>query len=258
MLLACDVGNTNTVIGLYRGIELLHSWRVQSDRCRTADEWAVNVRTLLSLGGYDPADLLDVIIASVVPPVSRALMDMCRTHLGREALAVGPGLCGGMAIDCEQPAAVGADRLVNAVAAFARHQRSLIVIDFGTATTFDVVDAAGRFLGGAIAPGLAITAEALHRETSQLPRVALACPPRAIAANTAAAMQSGIFFGYLGLIEGLLARIRAELTEEPRIIATGGLAGLVAPHCRAINEVDPDLTLEGLRIIHARHRGQAA
>lgn len=258
MLLAFDVGNTNTVIGLYHGAERLHNWRVQSDRLRTADEWAVTVRGFFALAGIDPAALCDVIIASVVPPVQTALAVMCRTHLGREALAVGPDLCGGMPIDCEQPGAVGADRLVNAVAAYARHARSLIIIDFGTATTFDVVDAAGRFRGGAIAPGLAITAEALHRETSQLPRVTLACPPRAIAANTAAAMQSGIFFGYLGLIEGLLARIRTELTEEPRIIATGGLAGLVAPHCPAINEVDSDLTLEGLRIIHARHRGKAA
>jgi type III pantothenate kinase len=254
MLLAIDIGNTNTVLGLYRGEELVRSWRLQTDRGRTADEWAVAVHGLFSMTGLNIQDVRGAVIASVVPPVQLAIEQLCRDRFKCEPCVVGPGFSAGMPIRYEDPQAVGADRIVNAVAAYARKRRSLIVVDFGTATTFDAVSAQGEYLGGAIAPGLGISAEALWQRASKLPRVEIACPPASIAKNTTHSMQAGLFFGYVGLVDGLVERMKRELGDAPVVLATGGLAGLVAPHSATIDEVDPGLTLEGLRIIFERSR----
>jgi len=254
MLLVIDVGNTNTVLGLYRGEALLRSWRLHTDKVRTADEWAMTVHELFSLAGLHFPDVDDVIIACVVPPVLSALEDLCRGYFHREPCVVGPGMRAGMPILCDNPGEVGADRIVNAVAAYDRMRRSLIVVDFGTATTFDVISTRGEYLGGAIAPGLVISAEALYQRASKLPRVEIACPPQVIARNTVNSMQSGLFYGYVGLVDGIVVRMKAELCETPYVLATGGLAGLIAPHSQTIDEVDANLTLAGLRIIFERNR----
>ena len=254
MLLVIDVGNTNTVLGLYRGEDLVRSWRLHTDKARTADEWAMTVHELFGLAGLHFTDVDDVIISCVVPPVLFALEELCREYFRREPCVVGPGIRTGMPILYENPREVGADRIVNAVAAYARKRRSLIVVDFGTATTFDVITARGEYLGGAISPGLVISAEALYQRASKLPRVEIACPPQVIAKNTVTSMPSGLFYGYVGLVDGIVARMKQELRDDPCVLATGGLAGLVAPYSQSIDEVDPDLTLEGLRIIFERNK----
>lgn len=254
MLLVIDIGNTNTVFGLYRGSELAYSWRLQTDQARTADEWTLAVHGLFAMAGLDVREVEDVIIASVVPPVLPAIETLCRNALNREPCVVGPGTFAGMPILYDNPREVGADRIVNAVAAYARKQCSLIVVDFGTATTFDVITSRGEYLGGAIAPGLGISAEALYQRASKLPRVEIACPPQVIAKNTVNSMQAGLFYGYVGLVDGIVARMKQELRDAPWVLATGGLAGLVAPHSATISEVDPNLTLEGLRIIFERNK----
>lgn len=254
MLLVIDIGNTNTVFGLYRGEELVRTWRLRTDPTRTGDEWAVSLHGLFTLAGLHLAEVDGVSVACVVPPVLAAIRGLCQSCFGREPLVVDAGLDLGMPIRYEDPQAVGADRIVNAVAAYARKQCALIVIDLGTATTFDVISARGEYLGGAIAPGIGIAAEALAQRASKLPRVEIACPPRAIAGNTVHSMQSGLFHGYVGLIDGIVARMQAELPEPPCVLATGGLAGVVAPHSRSIDEVDPYLTLDGLRIIFERSK----
>lgn len=254
MLLVIDVGNTNTVLGLYRESELVRSWRLHTDKARTADEWAMTVHELFSLAGMHFPDVSDVIISCVVPPVLFALEELSRGYFRRDPQVVGPGIKTGMPILYDNPKEVGADRIVNAVAAYARHRGSLIVVDFGTATTFDVITARGEYLGGAIAPGLMISAEALYQRASKLPRVEIACPPQVVAKNTVNSMQAGLFYGYVGLVDGIVARMKQELRELPHVLATGGLAGLIAPHSQAIDAVEPNLTLEGLRIIFERNR----
>ena len=257
MLLAIDVGNTNTVLGLFRDESLVRHWRLATDPRRTSDEYGVLVLSLLREAGIAPSVVEAVIIASVVPPLQIALTELSRRCFGREPLFVGPGTRTGMPILYDNPREVGADRIVNAVAAYERYRTSVIVIDFGTATTLDCVTAKGEYLGGAIAPGIAISVEALFERASKLPPIEIAKPERVIGRNTVASMQSGIVYGHLALCEGLATRMIAELMAEggprPKVVATGGLATLLAKESSLIEAVDELLTLEGLRLIQLRN-----
>jgi type III pantothenate kinase len=255
MLLVIDVGNTNTVLGLYQGEVLAHNWRIATDKARTGDEYALLLHELLRLAEVPFRAIKDVIISSVVPPTQYALETLCHKYIGRPPYVVGPGIRTGMPILYDNPREVGADRIVNAVAAYERWPCSLIVVDFGTATTFDCVSAKGQYQGGAIAPGLKISAEALFERASKLPRVELARPAQVVAKNTVQSMQSGLYYGYVGLVDGIVGRMKQELRDSPKVVATGGLAGLIAGDSQTIDEVDPDLTLEGLRILYLRNKG---
>jgi len=257
MLLVIDVGNTNTVLGLYREEELVTDWRITSDKARTSDEYAVLINELFGLFGIRFADIEDVIISCVVPPMLHSLQTLCRKYFRRPAYVVGPGIKTGMPIQYDNPKEVGADRIVNAVAAFEKYGRALIVVDFGTATTFDYICGKGKYQGGAIAPGVNISSEALFKAASKLPRVEFACPPQVIAKNTVNSMQAGIFYGYIGLVEGIVQRMKREVQESPLVVATGGLAALIAPQAPGIDEVEPFLTLDGLAILYRRNRGTA-
>lgn len=253
MLFAIDIGNSHTVIGLFEGRELRHHWRLQTDRRATADEINATLHGLFAASGRD-LRVGGMVLASVVPqllPVWREVADA----LACEPLVVDAALDTGVAIRAPNPAEVGADRIVNAAAGFHRFRQSLIIVDFGTAITFDCVSEDGAYLGGAIAPGMGIAVEALGERTAKLPRVDLGgAAPAAIGTDTISAIRSGILFGYGGMVTGLIDRLRQELLPaRPRVIATGGMAGLIAPYAPAIEEVIPHLTLEGLRLIHERH-----
>jgi len=254
MLLVIDVGNTNIVLGLYEEDRLVRDWRVTTDKSRTVDEYAMLVHQLFRLSDLHFSDIGDVIISCVVPPLLTTLEGLCQGYFKRKPYIVGPGIKTGMPIHYDNPREVGADRIVNAVAAFEKYKGALIVVDFGTATTFDYISVRGEYQGGAIAPGLAISADALFQRASKLPRVELARPPQVIAKNTVNSMQAGIYYGYVGLVDGIVTRMCQEARETPRVIATGGLAGLLAPASQTIEEVDPNLTLEGLLILYQRNR----
>lgn len=255
MLLAVDVGNTHIVLGLYDGARLVHDFRIETAKGRTTDEYHVLLHNLLQITGVKSREVTASILASVVPSLTDVFVEAIDRAFDHEMLVVGPGIKTGMPILYENPREVGADRIVNAVAAYERVHREVIVVDFGTATTFDCISEKGEYLGGAIAPGMEISANALFSRAAKLPRAGIARPPRAVGRNTVHSMQSGIVFGYVGLVDGLVRRLQSELGEGPcSVIATGGLAHLIEPESDTIDEIDEYLTLEGLRILYERNR----
>jgi type III pantothenate kinase len=260
MLLTLDVGNTNTVLGLYRvaSDELITHWRVSTLRTQTADEYGVLFLNLFAMRKVEAGEVSAIIISSVVPPLESTLRQVCERYFNLKPMFVEPGIKTGMPILVDNPTEVGADRLVNSVAAFARYGGPCVVVDFGTATTFDMVSVKGEYLGGAIAPGLAISAEALFARAARLSRVDVKKPAKVVGTNTVAAVQSGLYYGYIGLVDGILERILNETqvpdSPAPKIIATGGLAHLIVDDSRFIQTVDDMLTLDGLRLIYERNR----
>ena len=258
MLLVIDVGNTNTVLGLYDGKELIHDWRVRTVVDHTVDEYGMLILTLYKNSRISSKAISDIIISCVVPPMLNILESVCTKYFGVKPLIVGPGMKTGMPIFYDNPKEVGADRIVNAVAAYEKYRQALIIVDFGTATTFDYVSPKGEYMGGCIAPGIMISSEALFNRAAKLPRVELSKPRSVITKDTVSGMQAGIMFGYAGLVDGIVERMKAEVSSEPLVVATGGLANVIAREAKHINVVDEMLTLDGLRIIFTRNRPNPA
>jgi type III pantothenate kinase len=256
MLLAIDIGNTNTVLGAFNGEELAHHWRVATRADATGDELGVTLQGLFAGAEVSTAEITDVIVSSVVPVLNEAVVEMADRYLRVRPLVIGPGVRTGIQIRYDNPKEVGADRIVNGVAAYRKYGGPAVVIDFGTATTFDAIAANGDYLGGAIAPGIRISMEALFSRAAKLPLVELLAPREGnvIGKNTVESMQAGIIFGFVGQIDGVVERMRGELGGSCHVIATGGLAGLIASHSRAIEVVDENLTLEGLRYLYELNR----
>jgi type III pantothenate kinase len=254
MILVVDVGNTHTVIGLYQGKKLARHWRLLTEAERTADEYGVLLRSLFSASELNFSAVEGLTVSCVVPPMTNVMTELSQKYFRMHPLIVGPGIKTGMPILYDNPREVGADRIVNAVAAYERFHDVTIVVDFGTATTFDYVTAAGEYLGGAIVPGVGISLDALFHKTAKLYRVELVKPPKAIGRNTVHAIQSGIFFGYTALVDGMIDRIQKENKVKARVIATGGFAKLIASESSSVEEIDEYLTLEGLRILYERNQ----
>ncbi len=254
MLLVVDVGNTNTVLGVFDGEELVHDWRIRTVTDHTVDEYGMLIYNLYKSSRISSKAISAIIISCVVPPMLNILEPLCLKYFNVRPLIVGPGIKTGMPIYYDNPKEVGADRIVNAVAAYEKYRRDLIIVDFGTATTFDYVSKKGEYMGGCISPGLMISSEALFERAAKLPRVELSRPRSVVAKDTVSSMQAGIMYGYAGLVDGIVGRMKAEVKSNPYVVATGGLAKVVATEAKSIDEVDDMLTLQGLRIIYDRNR----
>jgi len=255
MILVVDIGNTNIVLGIYNNRELVHHFRLSTTRQSTVDEYGVMIFNLFRMSDISVKDIEGVIISSVVPPLVNVFEEMCQKFIHKIPLVVGPGIKTGLNLRYENPREVGADRIVNAVAAVNQYKGPLVVVDFGTATTFDCIDAKGNYLGGAIVPGIGIATEALYQRASKLPRIELEKPKKVIGRNTIHAMQAGIIFGYAGQVDGIVERIKVEMdAPDLKVVATGGLAELIASETKCIKEINSMLTLEGLRLIYERNQ----
>lgn len=253
MIFVLDVGNTNTVLGVYEKDDLKYHWRIETSRNKTEDEYGMLVKSLFEHVGITFQDIHGIIISSVVPPIMFSLERMCKKYFHVNPLVVGPGIKTGLNIKYDNPREVGADRIVNAVAGIHEYGSPLIIVDFGTATTYCYINEKEEYMGGAIAPGISISTEALYSRASKLPRIEIAAPEHIIGKNTVAAMQSGILYGYVGQVDGIVSRMKAYSKIEPKVIATGGLASLIANESESIDIVDPFLTLKGLRLIYKRN-----
>ncbi|QKG83122.1 type III pantothenate kinase [Kroppenstedtia pulmonis] len=255
MLLAMDVGNTHIGLGIYQGNELIHHWRVHTDRQATEDEYGMRLKNLFHHVGIQLGEIQGIIICSVVPPLTYVLKKLVRKYFPVKPIIVGPGVKTGLNIQYENPREVGADRIANAVAANDRYGAPVIVVDFGTATTFCFINEKGHYVGGAIAPGITISTEALFQRTSQLTRIEMIKPDHVVGRNTVKALQAGVFYGYVGLVDGIVNRMKEQMKKNPTVVATGGLAEMVCTETKTVDHVDPLLTLAGLKIIHQRNQG---